>query len=138
MSRRRRPPAETRPVFDVVCTHRRQHRVKVLDMVVVDVHTHTEEQVRALAGLSSTAKLPAVGRTYSVNRVKGTSRRGELPAVPPRTGNTFNGNRTWQFSCPDCPRTPRFTEDRLGEACERRQESEPGKLRYDLDVSYSD
>ena len=140
MSRRRRRPAAGAipPVFDVVCTDRGQHRVTVLDMVVVAASTITEETLRWMAKQAPTAKLPPAGRTYSVNPVKSTRRRGEQPARPPRTGDTFNGNITWHFPCPRCGRAPRFIEDQLGAACERRREIEPGKLRYSLDVSYSD
>ena len=51
MSRRRRRPAAGAipPVFDVVCTDRGQHRVTVLDMVVVAASTITEETLRWMA-----------------------------------------------------------------------------------------
>jgi hypothetical protein len=100
-------------------------------------HTVTGETVRMLARLSSDG-LPPIGRTVSVMPTTSSHRRSTLP--DPRRGPTshYNGSATLHFPCPKCNRAPRFREDRLGAICERLYETDPGKLRYCLDVSYAD
>jgi hypothetical protein len=151
MSRRRRPPSARecptpiderpvaeRPTVDVVCTNRGQHRPVLLTKLLTAAHTVTEETVRMLARLSSDG-LPPIGRTVSVMPTTSSHRCPTLPD-PRRRGPTshYNGSATHHFPCPKCNRTPRLREDRLGAICERLYETDPGKLRYCLDVSYAD
>jgi hypothetical protein len=109
----------------------------LLAKLFTHAHTITEETVRMLARLSSDG-LPPIGRTVSVMATTSSHRRPTLP--DPRRGPTshYNGSATHHFQCPKCNRAPRLREDRLGAICERLYETDPGKLRYWLDVSYAD
>ena len=145
MSRRRRPPSQSdHPVFRAVCTDRGQHPETLLQILLVEKTELSQAEADRLDTLIPDTtpdpgnSRPAVGVTYTVHRTTRSRRRPEIADT--RVGPDHLGARTWRFPCthPGCRRDPRFTEQRLGRACDQRRQGNPGLPKYTLDVSYAD